>query len=341
MPSPLDALLARRESRQGEVAVSSGDVLRWSEAHRETSTRHWPDGTPDWVAPPAMVTSFVRPLEWRPERQGPPAHRGSSLHEQLKGELGYPLGIAAGYELELHGLLRDGDRIEAVERIASVGEQEQTRLGPGRRWVIENACTRVGPGDLVAVERFSMLGYDPAAGDPSAAPAAPHSHPRGTSRDPGGDQVNHGVGGSGPDRVEEIEVSAVVIVMGASANRVWVPAHLDRDAAQAAGVRDLFMDTSTQVGLLSGVAVRATGADARPGRLSLRMRRPICPGDHLRIEARTGDETTDAVGVRWYPVEVRALVGDVVHSTLTARIAVGGPADRSDPWGLSGAAWSP
>ena len=285
-----------------------------------------------------MVTSFLRPLEWRPERQGPPAHRGSSLHEQLKGELGYPLGIAAGYELELHALLRDGDRIEAVERIASVGEQEQTRLGPGRRWVIENACTRVGPGDLVAVERFSMLGYDPAAGDPSAAPTPEAGSPHG----PEADDVSHlGGEGSGPDRVEEVEVSAVVIVMGASANRVWVPAHLHRDAAQAAGVRDLFMDTSTQVGLLSGVAVRAVGADARPGRLSLRMRRPICPGDHLRIEARTGDETTDAVGVRWCPVDVRALVGDVVHSTLTARIAVGGPADRPDPWGLSGAAWSP
>ena len=53
-PSP-ERLLAERVERQGEVAVSSGDVLRWSEAHREASPRHWPDRTADWVAPPAMV----------------------------------------------------------------------------------------------------------------------------------------------------------------------------------------------------------------------------------------------------------------------------------------------
>ncbi len=166
----LERLLAERVERQGEVAVSSGDVLRWSEAHRETSPRHWPDRTADWVAPPAMSTAFLRPMEWRPERQGPPTHRGSSLHEQLKDALGYPLGIAAGYELEMHRPLHDGDRLEAVERIASVGEPEQTRLGPGRRWVVENTCTLVGSGELVAVERFSMLGYDPAA---TPVPPAP------------------------------------------------------------------------------------------------------------------------------------------------------------------------
>src|SRR4051812_34893933 len=137
MASSLDELLALRVARSGEVAVSSGDVLRWSEAHRETSPRHWPDRTPDWVAPPAMVTSFIRPLEWRPDRPDGPPHRGSGLHDRLKAELGYPLGIAAGYELELHGLLGAGDEVASVERIASVGEPETTRLGPGRRWEIE------------------------------------------------------------------------------------------------------------------------------------------------------------------------------------------------------------
>ncbi len=134
-----------------------------------------------------MVTSFLRPLEWRPERPVPPADHGSSLHEQLKAELGYPLGIAAGYELELHRPLRDGDRIEGVERIASVGEEERTRLGLGRRWVIENACTvgrrRWRP---VAVERFSMLGYDPAAATDSVPSPAPGPSATGTGGDPGG-----------------------------------------------------------------------------------------------------------------------------------------------------------
>ena len=170
----LDRLLAERVEKRGEVIVSSGDVMRWSEAHRETAARHWPDRTTDWVAPPVMVTSFIRPLEWRPDRQGPPAARGSSLHEQLKAELGYPLGIATGYGLELHRPLTDGDRIDAVERIESVGDEEATRLGIGRRWVIENTCILSGTGELVAVERFSMLGYDP------------ETDPAGSVRDPQG-----------------------------------------------------------------------------------------------------------------------------------------------------------
>jgi len=145
-----------------------------------------------------------------------------------------------------------------------------------------------------------------------------------------------------PDRVEELEVTAVTIAMGASANRVWVAAHLDRDAARAAGVRDVFMDTSTQVGLLSGVACRAAGPDARTGRVALRMRRPLCPGDRLRMEATVGAVELDETGVRWATVDVRGLVGDAVHSTLSARVAVSGPrGGPSDAWVLSGDAWRP
>ena len=330
MSPSLDDLLARRVAREGEVAVSAGDVMRWSEAHRETALRHWPDRTQAWIAPPAMVTSFIRPLEWRPDRVGPPTHRGSSLHELLKAELGYPLGIAAGYELELHGLLHDGDSVDGVERIASLGEEETTRLGLGRRWVIENTCTRRSTGELVAVERFSMLGYDPAAATTDLV---------GSPGRTGSDQVSQPLG---VDRVEELDVTAVGIVMGAAANRVWVAAHLDRDAAQAAGVRDTFMDTSTQLGLLSGVAVRAVGPDARPGRLVLRMRRPICPGDHLRMEARVTAVDADPSGTRWATVAVRAVVDGVVHSSLEASIAASAPDGRpTDPWLLSGSAWSP
>ena len=62
----------------------------------------------------------------------------------------------------MHRPLHDGDRLEAVERIASVGEPEQTRLGPGRRWVVENtAAPSCGSGELVAVERFSCSATTP------------------------------------------------------------------------------------------------------------------------------------------------------------------------------------
>ena len=142
--------------------------------------------------------------------------------------------------------------------------------------------------------------------------------------------------------VEELDVTAVAIVMGASANRVWTPAHVDPDAATAAGIADMFLDTSTQLGLLSGVAERAAGTDARPGRLALRMRQPVLRGHRLRLEATVdpaGPER-DTAGVGWISVAVRALVDGVVHSTLDARVAVD-TADGTDPWSLGPDRWHP
>jgi acyl dehydratase len=335
----VDDLLERRVTKTGEVPVNAGDVMRWCEAHRERAARFWPDRTPDWVAPPASVTTYVRPLEWRPDREGPPSDRGAALHELLKTELGYPLGIAVGYELELHALLRDGDRLVAEERIASVGEEEHGRLGPGRRWVIENRV-EVRGGALAAVERFHMLGYHPAAAGESQR--FERSGRDGGRSGGGGPEATDDV----PDHVEELDVTTVGIVMAATANRVWTPVHLDRTAAATAGFPDVFVDTSAQLGLLSVVAAQAaagsagTDTGARPGRLELRMRRPILPGTHLRIEARITGEVLDAAGVRWRSVAVTARSEATVHSTLQARLAVEAPAG-ADVWALTGDDWTP
>jgi hypothetical protein len=58
------------------------------------------------------------------------------------------------------------------------------------------------------------------------------------------------------------------------------------------------------------------------------------------MEARVVDDATDAVGVRWCAVDVQGLVGDAVHSTLTARLALAGP-EGADVWALAGEAWRP
>lgn len=328
-----EELLARRTRRSGPVPVNAGDVLRWSEAHRVRAPRHWPAPGRAWVAPPAMVTTFIRVLDAHPDEAagaGGSGARGLTLHDEVKQACGLPSGIAGGYEMVLHALLHDGDRLELVERVASLGEPETTRLGPGRRWVIENEVTRVGDGELVAVERFHMLGYDPSdAGPPAPVRPDPVSQ-RGPVRAAPLDQVH----------VEELDVTAVAIVMGASANRVWTPAHVDVEAAAAAGIADLFLDTSTQVGLLSVVGGRAAHAEARPGRLSLRMRRPVLRGDHLVLEATAGPPVVDDAGVTWVEADVRATVGGELRSSLTGRWAV--PTDEgTDPWALGPDRWHP
>ena len=280
-----------------------------------------------------MVTSFIRPLEWRPDRDGPPEHRGSSLHERLKAELGYPLGIAAGYELELHRPLRDGDRIDAVERIASVGDEETTRLGLGRRWVIENTCVLVGSGELVAVERFSMLGYDPAASPATyrwlgraARPTVAHpSHPG--SRLSQSEQWGTGRRSIGWRSWRSPRWRSP---WGRRPTGCGSPPTSTATRPRPPAWRDQFVDTSTQLGLLvrGGRAGRRPRRPARPaGAADAPPDLPRRPPPHRGRRSSHGDVDDDR-RARGRRSTVRALVGDAVHSTLTARVASAGAGRR-------------
>ena len=93
--------------------------------------------------------------------------------------------------------------------------------------------------------------------------------------------------------------------MGAAANRVWAPQHLDHHAAVAAGARDVFLDTSTQLGLWATMA-RTHAGDDWVTAASLTMRRPVCPGDRLVV---TGSVRPDPATPGRSTVEVAARVG--------------------------------
>ena len=247
----LRVLLDRRVERPISEPVDSQTVATWCE------TFGW-DRPPGDVRIPALVYPvFLRPAT-PPERA---AETGVVLHDELKSALGFPVAIAIGYEIELLGEVRVADRLCPVERIGVLGDERVTRFGPGREWVIEISTTTV-EGHDVGVERFRMLGYRPGdgVGGTSRSHAVPNESTWSETRSIDAENIRH----------------------LARAARVWAGAHHDTDAARAAGLDDIILDTSSQVALLTAAA-RRHRRDGEPTQVSLTMRRPVLPASNLVI----------------------------------------------------------
>jgi hypothetical protein len=132
------------------AAVEDGNPLYWSYAAAR-------DHTETAIAPPAMLPSWAIAAEWDPDRDGPPA-RTLELHFMVKEALGLPHGLVTEVDLALHAPLRAGDSVRAEQILRSVGEPRQTRLGPGRDWIIDVVYRRPD-GQLAGIQTLRLLGY--------------------------------------------------------------------------------------------------------------------------------------------------------------------------------------
>ena len=324
-------LLTERVERDSFTEVRADDVERWCRSFDEGRVRH-DVRRAGWMAPPEMVTTFLRPPA--PPAPGAPAATNVALHERLKEALGLPVGIATGYELEALALVGEGDRLVSVERIAEVGPERDTRVGRGRDWVIEVVSSFAdGPsaGARVCVERWRMTGYDPSRAGGSAGTSA--------SSPPDPAAAGHALEGIPPMRAT-IVVDRDFIVDAATANRVWASAHHDDDAASAAGLPGIIVDTSTWVALAARSAAVWLGGDPRVGAVSLSMRRPVVAGDEVELHGEVLADAVDDHDVRWMTVGVTALVRGRTVAVADVRLAVA-TADGADVWSLAGERWQP
>ena len=134
----------------------------------------------------------------------------------------------------------------------------------------------------------------------------------------------------------EVPVTARMIVSGAAASRDWQPQHHDHQwALERAGTRDIFINTPTLAGWLERYLTDWTGPWGRLGRLTFKMRKPMCPGDTLVF-----DGVVESIETGWVDVDLELTVdGEVVTEGL-ARVAVPGW-HRENPWQRSGKDWRP
>lgn len=96
-----------------------------------------------------------------------------------------------------------------------------------------------------------------------------------------------------------IPITATLVVSGAVATRDFQLVHHDRDVAQAAGTKDIFMNILTTNGLVNGYIGGWAGPTARVGRINIRLGAPNFPGDEMvlsgSVESVDGDDVTVSI----------------------------------------------
>lgn len=100
---------------------------------------YWGDGLPEnggAVAPPAMLPAWTVQHEWYPNMESSKL-RNLELHFMLKEALNLPNGIVGEASYEYRRPVRAGDRLHAEQILREIGDEYQTRLGPGRKWTID------------------------------------------------------------------------------------------------------------------------------------------------------------------------------------------------------------
>jgi acyl dehydratase len=110
-----------------------------------------------------------------------------------------------------------------------------------------------------------------------------------------------------------LPMTPTTIVSTAIATRDWQDVHHDRDIAQAAGSRDIFMNILTSNGLVERYVVDWLGQDAELKGIAIRLGAPAHPYDTLTF---SGEVTSVEDGIATIAVVGRVSLGDHVTGTV-------------------------
>ncbi|NYJ01169.1 hypothetical protein HNR19_001867 [Nocardioides thalensis] len=114
-----------------------------------------------------------------------------------------------------------------------------------------------------------------------------------------------------------LPLTPTTIVSTAIATRDWQDVHHDRDIAQAAGSKDIFMNILTSNGLVEKYVADWVGHDCELKGIAIRLGAPAHPYDTLTF---TGEVTEVADGVATIAVTGSVSLG--AHVTGTVKVAV-------------------
>ncbi len=121
-----------------------------------------------------------------------------------------------------------------------------------------------------------------------------------------------------------VDVTATRIVAGAIATRDFMPAHHDRDFAQAQGAPDIFMNILSDTAYCSRFLTDWAGPEAMVTRLAIRLGVPVFPGHTLTYTGEVTDIGQDGditVGITF---RAAGDLGDHVTGTAVVRLPAPG-----------------
>ncbi|GGL15078.1 FAS1-like dehydratase domain-containing protein [Planomonospora parontospora] len=150
--------------RPGPDPVNLPMIRHWAEAMEDANPVHLDEaaaraaGRPGIVAPASMVQVWTMPgyAAGRSPRAGAYGELLTLLEEG-----GYTSVVATDSEFEFHRELVPGDRVGVGEVVESISPEKATALGAGR-FVTTLKTYRDGGGEVVAVQRWRILWFDPA-----------------------------------------------------------------------------------------------------------------------------------------------------------------------------------
>ena len=140
----------RTPLRWAPAPVSLGRIQQFCAMTQDGNPSYWNDG----IAPPAMLESWLMPLEWSPWSTTPEPRLPARI--PLPGRS----MINGGNDTTFHLLVRVGDRLSVEEELLSVSDLKQTRLGEGH-FVETLSVFRNQDGDVVAVVRNTLFRFEP------------------------------------------------------------------------------------------------------------------------------------------------------------------------------------
>jgi acyl dehydratase len=154
------AMIGKRTSpRYADAEVSLGRIQQFCAMTRDGNPSYWDPhfATERWggiVAPPAMLETWLMPLEWSPWSATPQPRLPARI--PLPGRS----MINGGNDAVFHREVRVGDRLSVEEELVSVSDLKQTRLGDGH-FVETLSVFSNQDGAVVAEVRNTLFRFTP------------------------------------------------------------------------------------------------------------------------------------------------------------------------------------
>jgi acyl dehydratase len=238
-----------------------------------------PDGSP--VVPLSTYLTFAMPAYREP---GTPLREGM-LPPFPFHDVPVPGARTMGTTVEVEAgpvPMRIGDRLTSEWTLQDV-RPARTRVGEGRFLRFETRFTNQD-GAVVAVERTTLLNFDPVDEGPGpGAASSPVEHDLWAAADTPGAAA--GVGALLHDVLLPVGVQRQALIH--AANRDFAPIHHDPAAAAEIGAPRPVLNTMSLLSLTERLITDNFGAGSRALRLGpLRLHRPTPSGSLVRVRAR-------------------------------------------------------
>lgn len=135
-------------------------IRHWCAAFEDENPRYLDPNDP--VAPPLMLQTWTFPtprITGMAERGGAPVESTGETALTVLDEAGFTGTLASNSEFEIERFLHLGEVVTATNRLESVSEEKQTRLGPGH--FVTWSTTYTVDDEVVGRQLFRVLKFRP------------------------------------------------------------------------------------------------------------------------------------------------------------------------------------